>query len=106
MKQTIFDFDLDGEKWEIKMTSHAYLRMKKRFNNLDEFEVSGDIVGLGKKRLRKHIKREDDIAIIDKDKGLSIIVSFDESHKKWIKIITLIDKSDIYVKEGTTLEEL
>ena len=106
MKQTILNYEMDNENWEIKMTVHAYERMKERFEDLDEFEVAGDIIALGRNKLRNHIENKDDIAIIDKDKGLSIIVSFDERHKNWIKIITLIDKSDIYIKEGTTLEEL
>lgn len=105
-KQTIFEFKLRDENWEIKLTYHAWKRINERFDDIDEFTLAGDIIALGEDRLNDLIDREGDCAIIDEDRDLSIIVSFDEARRNWIKIITTIDKSDIFTKKGTKVERL
>jgi len=92
---------IEKQCYSIRATAHAIIRMRQR--NIDEYVVSGTVISLGEKRLLAYQNNGRDVAIIDKIKRVAVIATF---KKNTIKIITVIDKEDIYVKDGTTIENI
>jgi len=92
---------IKNQDYSIRATEHSLLRMKQR--KVDEFVVSGTVLSLGHQRLLSNQESGKDIAIIDKVKGIAVIATF---KRNTIKIITVIDKEDIWVKDGTTIENI
>lgn len=89
---------INGETFSIRATVHALVRMKQR--KVNDYVVAGTILSLGKRRLLEYRKAERDLAIINEEQKVAVIVAF-KNHR--IMIETVIDKSDIYVKEGTSI---
>jgi Icc-related predicted phosphoesterase len=92
---------IEKQCYSIRATAHAILRMEQR--KIDEYVVSGTIIALGNKKLLEYQGNGRDIAVIDKIKEVAVIATF---KKNTIKIITVIGKKDIYVKDGTTIENI
>ena len=92
---------IKNQDYSIRATIHSLIRMEQR--GIDEYVVSGTILSLGHDRLLAYKKSGRDIAIIDKVKKVAVIATF---NKNTIKIITVIDKEDIWVKDGTTIENI
>ena len=89
------------QDYSIRATEHSLLRMKQR--GVDEYVVSGTVLSLGHSKLLEYKENGRDIAIIDKIKGIAVVATF---KRNTIKIITVIDKKDIWVKDGTTIENI
>jgi len=89
------------QDYSIRATEHSLIRMKQR--GVDEYVVSGTVLSLGRSKLLEYQANDRDVAIIDKIKGIAVIVTF---KRNTIKIITVIDKKDIWVKDGTTIEKI
>ena len=92
---------IEKEIYSIRATGHAIDRMIER--RVDEWVVSGDILALGKERLLNFKEANKDIALIDTKRDITIIMNF---KKNTIKILTVIDKSDVYVLNGTIIKNL
>ena len=90
-----------NQDYSIRATEHSLLRMEQR--GVDEYVVSGTVLSLGHSKLLEYQANDKDIAIIDKVKGIAVIATF---KRNTIKIITVIDKEDIWVKDGTTIENI
>lgn len=92
---------IKNQDYSIRATIHSLIRMKQY--GIDEYVVSGTILSLGHDRLVAYKKSDRDIAVVDKVKKVAVVATF---IKNTIKIITVIDKDDIYVKDGTTIEKI
>jgi len=96
--KSIAQIKINGRTYSIRATIHSLQRMKER--NVDEYVVTGCIIALGHDRLLDLQKREAEAIIIDRDKGVSVVIGFTLNK---IKVITVIDKSDVFVKSGTEI---
>lgn len=93
--------NIDGNMYSIRGTVHALERMKQR--EIDEYVVTGNILALGKDHLLRLQEQEEEAIIIDKIKEVSIVIGF---VKNTINVITVIDKSNVFVKDETTIVTL
>jgi len=101
----LLNFSYNGRDFEIRTTDHTYDHLERKY---DMNVICGDIVALGKERLYRYADQGDDVAIIDKDHNLTVIITFEgiETGANQIRIRTVIDKSDVWVKSGTRIFEL
>ena len=90
-------FTINNQTFNIILTNHATQRFHQR--GLDKFQIIGSILALGEKTILHYQNSNKDLMVIDKINNFSIVASINGND---IVIITLIDKSDIFIKEGTT----
>jgi hypothetical protein len=93
----ITQIKVQNYKFSLRITAHAQQRVDER--NIDEYVLAGEVLALGK-NLIKLYKTQDEAIIIDKIKNISVVVGF---KKNTIKIITVIDKSNVFVKSNTEI---
>ncbi|KXS42500.1 MULTISPECIES: DUF4258 domain-containing protein [unclassified Candidatus Frackibacter] len=91
---------LDGRYFRIESTTHALQRMKER--DIDSELVNGIILSLGEKLL-EYNDSGDEIAIVDQENNLAVIIEVRECKAV---VITVIDRANIHIKDGTLLEEI
>lgn len=92
---------IEKEIYSVRATGHAIDRMAER--KVDEWIVGGDVLALGKERLLNFKRANKDIALIDTKRNITIIMNF---KRNTIKILTVIDKADVYVLDGTIIKNL
>ena len=98
----LIEFKFNGTEYEVRCTEHSLERFKERNINIDE--ALGSIVALGKERLDRFSSEGNDVAIIDKDNHISVIITFEsEGHYVQIRIATIIGRDNIFVKSGTKI---
>ena len=93
-------FEVLGKHFRIESTTHAYKRMNER--NINKNNVISVIKGLNAKILLYNNSGEE-IAVIDQQSDIAII---SEVRFNKIVIITVINRSNIHIKEGTRMEEI
>jgi len=93
--------EIKGRQYSVRATEHAMERMQQR--NIDEFVVSGNVLALGKERLLEMQEAQEEAIIIDTLTDTAIVVGF---VKNTLKVITVINKSSVYVKTNTRIEVL
>jgi len=98
---TLLKFSYNGIEFQIRITNHGLQRYKE--NDIDMDIVCGDIVALGEKRLYDYAGKGEDVAIIDYDNDFTIIITFE---KYQIRVKTIINKSNVWVKKGTIIYNL
>jgi len=96
----LMSFSFNGKNFEIRTTDHTYEHLERRY---DLNIVCGNIVALGKERLYDYAERGEDVAIIDRDNDITVIITFEGSQ---IRIRTVIDKSNVWVRKGTRIFNL
>ena len=99
--KSLAQIKIENEVYSVRATGHAVDRMIER--KVDKWVVSGDVLALGKERLLSYSQLTKDVALIDSKRGITIILGF---RKNTIYILTVIDKSDIYVLDGTIIKNL
>ena len=99
--KSLAQIKIENETYSIRATGHAVDRMIER--KVDKWVVSGDVLALGKERLLSYTKLTKDVALIDSKRGITIILGF---RKNTIYILTVIDKSDVYILDGTIINNL
>ena len=92
---------IEKETYSIRATGHAVDRMTER--KVDKWVVSGDVLALGKERLLDYKETNKDVALIDKKRDITIILGF---RKNTIYVLTVIDKSDVYILDNTMIKRL
>ena len=98
--EKLLSFKFNGREFEIRTTDHKYSHPERKY----QMEVvCGDIVALGKERLYRYADEGIDTAIIDEDNDLAVIITFEGNQ---IRIRTIIDRSNIWVKRGTRVFKL
>ena len=97
----IAQLKIEKKEYSVRATVHALERMKER--NIDEFVVSGNVLALGKAKLQELQKSQEEAIIIDKNTNSAVVIGF---KKNTIKVITVINKSNVFVKDNTRVEKL
>ena len=96
----LMSFSFNGRNFEIRTTDHRNDHQERKY---DMNVVCGDIIALGKERLYNYADQGEDVAIIDEENNLSVIITFEGNQ---IRIRTVIDKSNIWVRKGTRIYNL
>lgn len=97
----LMNFSFNGRNFEIRTTSHiTYEHLERKY---DMNVVCGNIIALGKERLYRYADQGNDVAIIDEDHDITVIITFEGNQ---IRIRTVIDKSNVWVKSGTRIFKL
>jgi hypothetical protein len=86
--------------FRIESTTHALERMKER--NITKNIVIEVVMGLDNKVLLYNNTGEE-IAIIDQEHDIAVII---EVRLNKVVVITVIDRANIHIKDGTRLEEI
>jgi len=101
----LIKFSYNGKNFSVRATEHSLERFKD--HNLDVDAALGSIIALGKERLYRFSSDSIDVAVIDKENNLSVIITFESEDKEvQIRIRTIIPRSHIFVKAGTRVYEL
>lgn len=89
------------------MSQHALKRYRQRHIDYNMYVLASNIMALGTSILNYD---KDELIIIDKVSGFSLVVGIRvKSEKVYANIITVIDKSNVFVKSHTkvvNIEEL
>ncbi|MGM9572489.1 MAG: DUF4258 domain-containing protein [bacterium] len=96
----ITEVTIKNRKFNVETTTHALQRMEQRM--VDKYVVAGIILCLGE-RLLAYNDSGEEIAIVDQHNNLTIIIQV-RSYKA--VVITVINKTGIYIREGTKLEQI
>lgn len=99
--KSIAQIKINYTTYSLRATDHGLMRMKQW--KISEYVVTGDVLSLGKDRLLELQKQDKDIALIDTLRNIAIILQF---QRNIIKVLTVINKADIYVKGTTVIEKL
>lgn len=94
--KSINQFTVNNQTFSIRLTDHAELRLGQR--KVDLFQVTGAILSLGQTRIISYQNSERDILIQDKLNGFAVVIAITGCI---ITIITIIDSSDAWCKQGT-----
>ncbi len=97
----IATINIGSDTYSIRTSIHAQERMQER--NISAYVIAGNILALGKDRLLQLQKSADDFVIIDEVTKTSIVAGFKNNR---IFIITVIDKSNVFVKSNTQVVNL
>ena len=101
----LISFQFNGREFEVRTSDHSLERFKER--NVDIDAAVGSIVALGKQRLDYFASQGSDVAIIDKQNKISVIITFEsEDNYTQIRIVTVIPRVNIFVKDGTKIYNL
>ncbi len=91
---------LDDKCFRVESTTHALKRMEER--DIDQSLVTAIILSLGIKLLDYNDTGEE-VAVIDQENNLAVIIEVREFKAV---VITVIDRANIHIKDGTKLEEI
>lgn len=94
------EVEIMNKDFRIESTTHAARRMEER--EIDKSIVIDVVKGLDVKLLLYNNTGEE-IAIIDQLQDIAVII---EVRLNKIVIITVIDRANIHIKDGTRLEEI
>lgn len=101
MCKCLAEIKIESNTYSVRATEHALKRMKQR--SIDEYVVVGNVLALGKERLLQLQERDEEAIIIDEQKEVSIVIAFEQNK---IIVITVIDKSNVFVKNNTEIVRL
>ncbi len=93
--------EINGQQYSIRATAHALQRMEQR--GIDEFVVTGNVMALGKEKLQALQVQQEEAIIIDEVSNSAVVIGF---VKNTVKVITVINKSNVFVKSNTRIEKL
>lgn len=86
------------------MTYHATKRYRERHIDCNMYVLASNIMALGTSILSYD---KDDVIIIDKVSGFSLVVGINvKGNKVYADIITVIDKSNVFVKSHTKVVKI
>jgi len=99
--KSIAQLKIENQDYSIRATIHAQERMEER--NIDKHQAVSIILALGEKRITDLQKENEEAIIIDRERDAAIVIGF-KGNK--IQIITVIDKANVFIKEGTRVEQI
>ena len=99
--KSIATITIEKQTWSVRATALALQRMRQR--GVDEYVVSGTVLALGKDRLQELQEAEEEAIIIDDEKNVSVVIGFRGNR---IMVVTVIDKSNVWVKKQTSIERI
>ena len=91
--------EINGKEYKVVTTRHAEQRMSQR--HIDKYLIAGNIISLGSEKLERLQNEWEEAIIIDKEKGFSMVIAF---YPNQIKLVTVIDKTNVFVKSKTAVE--
>lgn len=94
-------FILNPLPFRVEFTTHAAERMNER--KIDQEMVKSMIRSLGKRRLYDYNNSGFELAIVNHQTNMSVIL---EVRFNKAVVITVMNRSNIYVKKGTLLEQI
>lgn len=94
------EFVIINKDFRIEGTTHALNRMRERA--IDQSVVMEVVIGLDAKVLLYNNSGEE-IAIIDQEHNIAVII---EVRMDKVVIITVIDRANIHLKDGTRIEQI
>lgn len=94
----IAEVKIEKMKISVRASEHALERMEER--KVDKFAVAGAIIALGE---RLEALRGQEAIVIDKEKDLAVVFGIT---KNTANIITVINKSNVFVKSNTVVEHI
>ena len=89
---------VNGQTYSVRASGHAVERMEQR--GVDKTIVAGDILSLGEKKIAELQRNNEEAIIIDKENGVSIVIGF-RPNVNQVRILTIIAKSNVFVKNNT-----
>lgn len=90
----------EGVDFRVESTAHALKRMEER---AVEHDVVINVLQELSYKIMAYNDTGEEIAVIDQEHDLAVIV---EVRMNKVVVITVIDRADIYLKDGTMLEEI
>ena len=87
--------------YSIRATEHSLQRMAQR--NISEYTVTGTVIALGPQVLKELGESNEEAIIIDSNSGCSVVAAV---HGQRVFIITVIDKTNVFVKTATRVERI
>lgn len=94
----ISEIKIEDKGFEIRASEHSYLRMIER--NVDMYVITGEIISLGKRIFGIKTNGYDEGIIIDKTRNIAVVFGVEGNV---VKIITVINRSNVFVKTGTRI---
>ena len=105
MKGYFKDFQIKGDIYRFVFTSHARERMKSR--KVKDREILLSFERIDGITIEGFIREGKEIIIIDEEMGFSMVLDFkdalNKAEGKAIKLVTVIDKTEVFAKRGTDL---
>jgi hypothetical protein len=99
----MFSFTIDGVQMEILDTKHSLQRHAQR--GVSKFAAYGSIVAVGEDLL--DMRHGEEFCVMDRELGISIVCAMHfRGLDVFIDIITVLDDSHVYVKDGTRIYKL
>lgn len=89
---------IDGKHHDIIASHHAMERMVER--SVDKYVIAGNVLALGPERINELQKNNDEAIVIDEVNNVSVVVGFGKSY---ITVITVMAKSNVFVKNNTQI---
>jgi len=87
--------------YKILASRHSLQRSRQR--SVDMLQVVGAILTFGAQKLDEYSDNQADVMLIDENNNFSVVFAV---KKAKIEIITVIDKADCFVKNGTAIAKL
>jgi hypothetical protein len=104
---TTYTVSHDKHNWRIKVqaTNHAQKRFTERNIDVDWYVLAADIMSIGDSIINR---LERDICVVDQKHDLALIIEVTKVAKREceVNIITILDKADCFVKNGTEVHRL
>lgn len=90
--------EIDERYINITASGHALDRMEQY--EIDKYVVSGNVLALGPERIAELQQQREEAIIIDEVANISVVIGFS---MKTVTIITVINKSNVFVKNNTKI---
>lgn len=98
INKEIASMTIAGKTYAIETSNHAAERMAQY--QVDAFVVAGSVLALGPERIDALQEQKEEAMIIDEENNIAVVVGF---NKNEITLITVINKSNVFVKKNTTI---
>lgn len=95
----LLSFTIDNKTHSVRISGHALERAEQR--GITKNIILSEIVALPIDEFTVYTSEQQDVAIIDEQQDIAIILDF---RTELVNVITVINKSDIWVKEGTQIK--
>lgn len=96
--EKIAAIEINGQHINISASGHAIDRMQEY--EVNKYVVSGNVLALGPERIAELQQKREEAIIIDEVTNISVVVGFSW---KTVTIITVIPKSNVFVKSNTQI---
>lgn len=89
------------QTYSIRATAHAMERMSER--NVSAYVVTSNVLALGPEKLLDLQSKHEEAIVIDELHNCAVVIAFKGNT---VKVVTVINKSNVFVKSNTRIERL